>query len=306
MGLRRRRWFGLKRHVKRFLSLPVPHALLRLAATLVPSLRRNGRLPAPARLAEVEGHVGGATFVMLDPARCENAKQLYWGRGRRPRPDDRLALDAVAVLARRADAFLDVGAYTGLFTLAVAAFAPDVRAHAFEIVPAVADTLEANVARNGLGRRVTVHRQGIGEDGVTIRIPSGEGGSALPSSSSSRTRSDDGVLASFRSLDSVSSLLRRGEAVVMKVDVEGTEDAVFRWGKAFLRDFRPDILCDVMPDADAAALEELLLPARLRTYLVTNSALVAHQHLSPSPDHRDWLFTRRDPEELAALGLPVR
>jgi FkbM family methyltransferase len=228
MGYRRQRWFGLKRHVKRFLSLPVPHALLRLAATIVPSLRRNGRLPAPAHLVELEGRVGGVTFVMLDPARCENAKQLYWGRGRRPRPDDRLALDAVAVLARGADVFLDVGAYTGLFTLAVATFAPDVYAHAFEIVPAVADALEANLERNRLGGRVSVHREGIGEDGVTVRIPSGEGGSALPSFLSSRSRVEDGALVRFRSLDSCTKLLAKTDRVVRQVDVGGTEDAVFR------------------------------------------------------------------------------
>jgi hypothetical protein len=136
--LRRQSWFGLKRHVKRFMSLPVPNAILGLVARVFPSLR-SGRLPAPAALREVEGRVGGATFVMVDPARCENAKELYWGRGRRPKAQDRLALDTVAVLAREADTFLDVGAYTGLFALAVTAFAPKVDVHAFEIVPAVAD-----------------------------------------------------------------------------------------------------------------------------------------------------------------------
>ena len=120
---RRQSWFGLKRFVKRFLALRVPNAIVRLVGRLVPSLR-SGRLPAPARLSEVAGRVGGATFVMLDPARCENAKELFWGRGRRPRAHDRLALDSVAVLARESDTFLDVGAYTGLFTLAVTAYAP--------------------------------------------------------------------------------------------------------------------------------------------------------------------------------------
>lgn len=119
----RQSWLGLKRYVKRFMSLPLPNAMLRLASGFVPSLR-SGRLPAPAAaLREVEGRVGGATFVMLDPARCENAKELFWGRGRRPKAQDRLALDAVAVLARESDTFLDVGAYTGLFTLAVTAYA---------------------------------------------------------------------------------------------------------------------------------------------------------------------------------------
>lgn len=304
LGRQRQSWFGLKRHVKRFLSLPLPHAVVRSIARSVPSLR-SGRLPAPASIHEVEGRVGGATFVMLDPARCENAKQLYWGDGRRPKADDRLALDTVVALARDADVFLDVGAYTGLFTLAVSAAAPAVQVHAFEIVSAAADALEANLARNGVELRVAAHREGIGDEGATLRVPSGEGGSAIPSFFSSRIEVGDGELVRFRSLDSVADMLPAGDRVVMKVDVEGTEDAVFRGGKSFLAAFRPDVLCEVLPEADGTLLEELLAPAELRWFLVTSRRLEPQPAIVPDERHRDWLFTRREPDELRALGLPV-
>jgi FkbM family methyltransferase len=306
VDLRRRRqsWFGVKRHIKRFLSLPVPHAVLRFVARFAPTLR-SGRLPAPAKVTEVEGSVAGATFVMLDPARCENAKQLYWGRGRRPAADDRLALDTVVALARDADVFLDIGAYTGLFTLAVSVAAPSVQVHAFEIVPAVADALVANLVRNTVDVRVAVHREGVGEEGATIRVPTGEGGSALPSFYSSRMRFEEGDLVPFRSLDSVADMLPEDDRVVMKIDVEGTEDLVFASGQTFLKAFRPDILCEVLPEADGDALEELLAPAGLDRYLVTNSRLEERPRIVPDGEHRDWLFTARTRAELEALGLPV-
>jgi FkbM family methyltransferase len=302
--LERQSWFGLKRYVKSFLSLAVPNALLRLFALFAPTLR-SGRLPAPARLQEVAGRADGATFVMLDPARCENAKELFWGEGRRPKPNDRLALDVVARLAREADEFLDVGAYTGLFTLATTAVTPFLHAHAFEIVPAVADALEENLRRNGVADRVTVHREGIGESGATMRVPSGTGGSALPSFYSSRMRFDEGEDVTFRSLDSIGALLPAGARVVMKVDVEGTEDAVFGGGQMFLETTRPDILCEVLPQADGARLDELLAPASLRRYLVTNARLQEAQRIVPDPAFRDWLFSPRTPDELRARGLPV-
>jgi FkbM family methyltransferase len=302
--LERQSWFGLKRHIKRFLSLAIPNALLRLIARSTPSLR-SGRLPAPARLDEVAGRVDGATFVMLDPGRCENAKELFWGEGRRPKPNDRLALDVVARLAREADEFLDVGAYTGLFTLAATAVTPDLHAHAFEIVPAVADALEANLRRNGVADRVAVHREGLGEAGSTMRVPWGEGGSALPSFYSSRMRFDEGDDVMFRSLDSIGALLPAGARVIMKVDVEGTEDAVFGAGQMFLETTRPDILCEVLPEADGARLDELLAPAGLRRYLVTNARLEEVQRIVPHPAFRDWLFSPRTPDELRARGLPV-
>ncbi len=302
---RRQSWFGLKRYVKRFLALRAPNASVRLVARLAPSLR-SGRLPAPSRLEEVAGRVGGVTFVMLDPARCENAKELFWGRGRRPSAHDRLALDTVATLARGSDTFLDVGAYTGLFTMAVTAYAPNVDVHAFEIVPAVAEALEANVHRNEVADRVVVHREGIGDPDKTMRVPSGEGGSALPSFYSSKMQFDGGIEVDFRSLDSVAALIPEAARVVMKVDVEGTEDAVFRFGQAFLRTCRPHILCEVLHGvADGAALDGLLAVANLHKYLVTESRLVRIDRIVPHPAFRDWLFTPRAPEELRVLGLPV-
>ena len=302
---RRQSWFGLKRHVKRFLALRVPNAILRLVARLRPSLR-SGRLPAPSRLEEVLGRVGGATFVMLNPARCENAKALFWGRGRLPVAHDRLALDTLATLARDSDTFLDVGAYTGLFTMAVTAYAPNVDVHAFEIVPAVAEALGANVRRNGVDTRVVVHREGIGDPEKTMQVPSGEGGSALPSFYSSKMQSDGGRAVNFRSLDSVAGLIPKAARVVMKVDVEGTEDAVFRFGQAFLRTVRPHILCEVLHGvADGAALDGLLAGAELHKYLVTDTRLTRIDRVVPHPAFRDWLFTPLTEEELRGLGLPV-
>jgi len=302
--LERQSWFGLKRHIKRFLSLAVPNTVLGLVARFVPSLR-SGRLPAPARLEEVAGRADGAAFVMLDPARCENAKELFWGKGRRPKPNDRLALDVVARLSREADEFLDLGAYTGLFTLATTAVTPRLHAHAFEIVPAVADALEANLRRNGVADRVTVHREGIGESDSTMRVPSGKGGSALPSFYSSRMHFEKGEVVTFRSLDSIGALLPAGARVVMKVDVEGTEDAVFEAGQVFIETFRPDILCEVLPEAAGDRLDELLAPAGMRRYVVTNSRLEEAERIVPDPAFRDWLFSSRTSEELRARGLPA-
>jgi FkbM family methyltransferase len=302
---RRQSWFGLNRHVKRFLSLRVPHAALRAAVRVAPSLR-SGRLPAPASLREVTGHIGAATFVMLHPDRCENAKALYWGGGRLPRPADAFALDLVARLARQADILLDVGAYTGLFSLACTAANPRLRVHAFEIVPAVADVLQENLDRNGVTARVTVHLEGVGEPDTRMRVPAGGGGSALPSFYSSRLSFNAGREIRFRSLDSVEVLFPVASRVVMKVDVEGTENAVFASGQDLLQRFFPDILCEVLDGvADGPRLEELLEPAGLRAYVVAAGGLIPRHRIVPDAHHRDWLFTAREPGELGALGIRV-
>lgn len=307
-GLRRRRrqaWYGLKAPIKRALSWRAPHFLLRQVVRVVPRLRAGGRLPAPRRLREVRGTVGGATFVMLNPARCEIAKELYWGSGRRPRPEDALALEVFAALARDAAVVLDIGAYTGVFTLAATAVAPTAEVHAFEIVPEVFKALVDNCARNDVLYRAVLHLAGIGAEGETMRVALGTGGSALPSCYSSRMRFEEGPLVRFRSLDALLHELPQGPTL-LKVDVEGTEEAVFRHGQRFLAERRPDILCEVLAGvADGRALADLLAPHGYRWYLVEERALRPTPILQPSPRFRDWLFTTAPAGSLSARGIPV-
>jgi FkbM family methyltransferase len=305
IAARKQRWFGLKGGVKRFLSLAIPHAVMRGVVRLIPRLR-SGRLPAPARLNEVEGTVMGHTFVMLGPDRCENAKELYWGRGRRTRPEDARSLEAVVRLTRDARVFVDIGAYTGLFTLATTAVNRTLLAHAFEIVPAVGDALRANIVRNGVADRAIVHPEGVGDPETRMRVPSGMEGSALPSFYSARMHFSGGAMVPFRSLDSVGDLMGPGSAVVMKIDVEGTENAVFRFGQTFLGRYGPDMLCEVLEGvADAPELRSLLDPHGYRFYLVRAEGLEERRTIVPDGRSRDWLFSRRDPGELVELGIPV-
>ncbi len=242
---------------------------------------------------------------MLRPDRCEIAKELYWGGGRRPRPRDALALEVVAKLVGRSDVLLDVGAYTGLFTVAGTAVNPKLKVHAFEIVPAVASALRENVVRNDVADRVEVHLEGVGAPGTSMRVPRGAGGSALPSFYSSRLRFDDGVQIGFRSLDSVSQMVDTDARVVVKIDVEGTEALVFRYGQGFLSHFHPSILCEVLHTANGEELEELLAPHGLNYYLVRSTDLMPSPRIVPDPRYRDWLFTPLGTEGLRAVGVPV-
>jgi FkbM family methyltransferase len=303
---RKRSWYGLKRYVKRLLSLRLPHAMLRTVVRFAPGLGRSGRLPAPAALREVEGRVAGARFVMVRPDRCVVAKELYWGHGRRPRPEDHFAVDLFARVAKRCDVMIDVGAYTGLFTLVGSTVNPDLIAHAFEIVPDVYQGLFDNCVRNDILHRVTLHHMGLGAEGALIRVPPSSRDSALPSFYSSRLHFDTGVLVRFISLDSFAERLPAGSRVVVKVDVEGTENEVFRNAQTFLASFRPEILCEVLEGVgDGPELEKLLSPHGYRFYLVRERDLLPLDRIEPSARFRDWFFTTLDPEALAADGVQV-
>lgn len=310
---RKQTWFGLKLPVKAALAQPFLHPLLRAVAPRIDGIK-VGRLPAPIGLTEVRGRVGGADFYLVDPFRCEIAKEFYWGKGRRTEQEDAFALDLMVDLSRDAEVFLDIGAYTGVFTMAVLAANPHMSAHSFEIIPAVVAGLEKNVARNHLGERVTVHPTGVGRPGETMRVPAGDGGSALPSFYAASMDFDSGAEVRFTSLDELLLELpstavessETGPKVTVKIDVEGAENDVLSYGQEFLDALRPDILCEVLDDrAKPDELMSVLGQFGYHYYLVGRDRLTAHDAIVPDAHFRDWLFTTKSPDELQAAGCPV-
>lgn len=306
---RRRSWFGAKRHVKAVL------AMAPVAAAMEPVLRRTQRPDSlrrwPVPGDEVTGTVGGASFVMTDPWRCTVAKELYWGDGHRPNPEERFALDLAVALAGDASVFLDIGAYTGVFSLAVAARHRDVSVHAFELVPDIYGLLFANVARNDMLGRITCHCLALGRPGGpgdAVHIPVGLRGSSLPTSFSSGLHFDDGVGVPRRSLDQVADT-RLGDHVgrcVVKVDIEGGEVDLLTHAPGFLERSRPDIICEVLAgQPNPGALEVALAPHGYRYHLVGDGRLHPRPSIEPDPHLRDWLFTTRPEAEVDILVASI-
>jgi FkbM family methyltransferase len=217
-----------------------------------------------------------------------------------------MAIEAFAAVASDSDRMLDIGAYTGIFTLVACVVNPSMHAIAFEIVPEVYDLLFENIKQNGLQDRAEAVLAGIGAPGASMRIPSRLSGSALPDFLSSETRFEDGVAVTFRSLDSIQEHIGAADAVCMKIDVEGTEDEVFAHGRTFVERYRPDILCEVLPEArDPGAVQALLGSLGYAFYRIGDQGIRREDRLRGDQRYRDWLFTCRDAEDLRALGVPI-
>lgn len=153
---------------------------------------------------------------------------------------------------------------------------------------------------------MVLHREGIGAPDATMMVPEGSEGSALPDFYSSRLRFETGTRVSFRALDSMVGSLPAGSRVLMKVDVEGTENEIFRYGQEFLAAFHPTILCEVLHGvADPGELEQLLIPHGYRFDLVREDDLLPADRIVPHTRFRDWLFTTQPPDEVASL-VPAR
>lgn len=300
-----RSWYGVKPFAKRVLERSPMHGAVRGAARLLAGRLPTERLPAPASLDRITARMAGVSFVMLQPDRCIVAKELYWGRGRRPRPSDQLALDVFAALIDEARLVLDVGAYTGVFTLLAAKRSQAAEVHGYEVVPAVAQAARDNLAANGLQDRVTIHDAAIGADGDSVVVDEGSGGSALPDFYSTRMSFSGGTKVQVRSLDAVVRELGVPPPAVVKIDVEGTEDVVLRHARSFVASYRPDILCEVLPGGNTPTVQAVLEPHGYRYLRVEEGALRPHAELTPREHYRDWLFTTRGDAELVRLGVPV-
>jgi len=297
-------WYGTKEYAKRLVGFKPLNLLLVSVLRRVLSPHRLVRFPVNVK--EVECCVEGSKFALLEPMKCNVAREFFWGRGQLISASDQMAIKLIHHLAREADVFVDIGANTGLFSLVAAAANSDLQVHAFEIVPEVFVALFRNICRNNVADRCECHFCGIGKDGTSATMPLALEGSALPSTFSSRKlfeSSESGVRVRFRSLDSLSCVIG-DRRVLIKIDVEATEDDIFAQGDAFVQAHSPDILCEILPRAPTVGVVQPFLERHgYRTLRVEDGNLVAVPRLEPHADYWDWLFTKRTNERLFGLDV---
>lgn len=152
-------------------------------------------------------------------------------------------------LARQAEVFVDVGAYSGVYTVLACVANPRLRAVAVEPNPLKLPQLRSNVAANGIADRVTVIGKALSARTGTARlaIPGDDSTASLRGS-----RPGDRVVdVDVTTGDVVLDGLRVG---LVKIDVEGLESEVVRGMAQVLRTHHPKIIAECL---DPEALREL-------------------------------------------------
>jgi FkbM family methyltransferase len=259
-------------------------------------MERACRLPVARESVDFQ-FGDGMSVRLYEPSRCDVAKDLYWGGGRRRSQADQWAVEAAVSLSRDADLFLDIGAYTGLFALAVARSAPGIRAKAYEIVPENYLMLVRNIVFNGLAGQVDASLVGLGEFPGALRMPIRLGLTQAPSSISLETRFEDGIDVPVSTLDA--RYAGFSGKVVAKLDVEGFEPHVLRGGREFLARVKPDMVCEVLTSADTGKeLWDVLGRLGYRAWLFTDEGLAPRDTLRATREGRDWLLSAEAPEKL--------
>jgi FkbM family methyltransferase len=188
------------------------------------------------------------------------ARTLWWSVSRfdyeRPLPD------LFASCSRSARLILDVGAFSGFYSMIAATCAPEARVFAFESMPIARGLLEANLRLNRMSDRVCVVPRAVGEHRgeAVLNLPVSqtqliETAGSLNSSLYDQTL--DHVVVPVTTLDEFLAEREAGPVDLMKMDVETFEPQVLRGSPRLLTEHRPIIFLEILPAADSATLEEI-------------------------------------------------
>lgn len=291
-SLKRLNWFGTKSLIARFLCIKPVNSIFRKIAKLSLPARTAARFPVSVPKVEYR-LLGGERITLLDPARDEVARDIFWGNGRCISAGEQHTLDCVETLCKDAHLFLDIGAYSGLFALIAVAAQPRLKAITFEIVPENHLLVMRNIVENDLIGRIDARLCGLSDRAGTITVAPSLHLDRLASSISISSDFSAGVRVPIETLDNAI-----GETVgpiVMKIDVEGFETAVVRGGRLLFERYKPDVICEILPGStDYRELETILRSLGYHYYQIDDNGLTRHESIDPTTGGRDWLLTARN------------
>jgi FkbM family methyltransferase len=196
-------------------------ALLRLLETGARSLRRVGLGALVDRVAPALGGAVARTTVDVRGLRLAGSHvgHLYYLRELADEGRDRFLVDVMCACIPPGSVAVDGGAHIGYLTLELArAVGEQGHVWAFEPDPGVASALAANIARNGLGSRVSVVPKALGSSptGAVLHLSGGGETSSLVGPVTSRGSVPVEVVALDDELPDISPDM-------IKLDLEGWE-----------------------------------------------------------------------------------
>ena len=151
-------------------------------------------------------------------------------------------------LLRAGEGFADIGANAGSYTVLVGKVV-GAQVHAVEPDAEALEALAGNIALNGIGGRVTVHRVALAEHNGTLRFTQGRG------TMNCAAGSGEGGVVAVRARRADELLAGQG-IVACKIDVEGGEEGVLAGAGGLLGE--PQLLAieiETVSDASRALLE---------------------------------------------------
>jgi FkbM family methyltransferase len=227
-------------------------------------------------------------------------------------PTEGRSLRVFAALARRAQCVCDVGAHVGLYTYVAAAVrqSPRTRIFAFEPLPDLSETIQRNILQNGLNGVAAVSAAAGDQPGrAELFIPEDQHYATLE-----RGWLDMHHIQQFRSVSvNVIQLdaffTKHGPPLpdLVKVDVEGHEEAVLQGMRGILASSAPDLIIELIGEERSMELTRWLSSELGYRVLFIGDELyeLAPGEAPPAGALHNFLITRHSDSELPFIGTGV-
>ncbi|MEI6290840.1 MAG: FkbM family methyltransferase [Chloroflexota bacterium] len=186
-------------------------------------------------------------------------------------------------IAKQAKIVLDIGANTGFYTLLACAANPKVEVFSFEPVPTIFTCLENNITVNSFQKRCKAMQKAVSNKNGKVDFCELDV-DVLPTSSTLNTDGFRGYKGKIYQVDSITidSLDFTNNWVdLVKIDVEGFEDAVLEGMTSLFMKHRPAVIVECNFDGPYQAVERILKSQGYFMYHITSNGLIPHDHIKP-------------------------
>ena len=252
----------------------------------------------PIVTVELPAHAApGKRFSMYGHGGRDSVARTLWRGGWRafepPMPD------LFAALARDARWALDVGSYSGFYTLVTTTVSPTARVLAFDPCPQAQRLFEANLQLNPRGDRVRLLRMAASDKPGTAPLYIPEPATRMIETASSlgsqfRHHHQQVLEVPVTTLDAAVADNQAGPVDLIKLDVEGVECSVLRGATSLLREQRPVIFLEVLQGFDDGRLDAIAAEFDYRCGLLTDKGLVWRDKVKADPNITNQVFCPRE------------
>ena len=209
-------------------------------------------------------------------------------------------------LAKRSSHVIDIGSYTGVYSLAAAKSNPKSKVFAIEALDRIYTRLLLNKRANGASN-LKCFNMAITEADHEVELFIYSGEDVLVSGSTTISEVTDRSPVESRrvqasSLDKFVLDNKIPRLELLKIDAEGAEHLIFNGAQGIVSQSKPDIICELLPTSLTESIYASLKLHGYRYYNISESSLELIEHETPpasiEPPDFNILMTTHTPQEL--------
>lgn len=200
------------------------------------------------------------------------------------------------------DLIIDVGANTGIYSLAAAAVAPKAKVVAFEPIARIAGRLRINARMNNFGIEI-IEKAVSDQNGMLSIFDTADGFNYSASLEQPLANTVSYPVEVTTIDDFLNDAKSRAWVQAVKIDVETHEPAVVRGMRDVLERKRPALLVEILNERIGDEISRMIAPFGYRCFHIDEKRGLAETDQLKPIGGRNWNHLLCPPDKFAAAGL---